>query len=119
MSTVGNTALLPYGVTSSAPAITLPNVAEFKNDRTKNAEKYFLSEIEQLNEKYQKLVQLDNDCELVYSARYNFIPKVGMTYYLYWTGKDHLLSLIEHWSKYECVGAFKLTSDNVWKRVWD
>jgi hypothetical protein len=117
MSTVGNTALLPYGVTPQAPAITIPNVAEFKNDRSRNAEKYFHSEIEQLNEKYKHLVQLANDCELVYSATYNFVPKVGHMYHLYWTGIDYTLSMIDNWDRYQCVGTFVLTSDNIWKRL--
>lgn len=118
MSTVGNTALLPYGVTSSAPPIELPKVQEFKDDRSRNAEKYFQSEIDQLNDKYQRLVKLANDTQMVYNAHYNFVPKVGTTYYLYWTGSDYLLSIIENWKwdKHEFIGAYQLTSDNVWVR---
>jgi len=118
MSTVGNTALLPYGIVPSAPQIELPKVQEFKDDRGRNAEKYFQSEIDQLNDKYQRLVKLANDTQMVYNAHYNFVPKVGTTYYLYWTGSDYLLSIIENWKwdKHEFVGAYQLTSDNVWVR---
>lgn len=118
MSTVGNTALLPYGTVPSAPPIELPKVQEFKDDRGRNAEKYFQSEIDQLNDKYQRLVKLANDTQMVYNAHYNFVPKVGTTYYLYWTGSDYLLSIIENWKwdKHEFIGAYQLTSDNVWVR---
>jgi len=113
---ISNNALLPYGVTPSAPLIELPKVQEFKDDRGRSAEKYFQSEIDQLNEKYQRLVSLANDTQMVYNARYNFVPKVGTTYYLYWTGNHYLLSIIENWKwdKHEFVGAYQLTSDNVW-----
>ena len=113
---ISNNALLPYGVTPSAPLIELPKVQEFKDDRGRSAEKYFQSEIDQLNEKYQRLVSLANDTQMVYNARYNFVPKVGTTYYLYWTGNHYLLSIIENWrwDKHEFVGAYQLTSDNVW-----
>ncbi len=121
MSTVGNTALLPYGTTPSSPIIELPKVQEFKDDRGRNAEKYFNSEIEQLNEKYERLVSVAKDTEMVYNAAYNFVPKVGTTYYLYWTGQQYLLSMIENWKwdKYKFVSAFQLTSDNIWKRKND
>ncbi len=116
MSTVGNTALLPYGTVPSAPPIELPKVQEFKDDRTRNAEHFFQSEINQINEKYQRLVALANDTQMVYNAQYNFVPKVGFTYYLYWTGDNYMLSMIENWKwdKYQFVGAFELNSDNVW-----
>lgn len=112
-----NTALLPYGITPQSPVITLPDTASFRNDRGRDAANYFEASLQKLNDEYQRLVSLANDSELVYGARYNFIPKVGHSYYLYWTGKDHLLSMIDNWDRYECVGVFQLTSDNVWKRV--
>lgn len=114
---ISNNALLTYGTHPSAPSIQLPNVQEFKNDRGRNAEKYFQSEIDQLNEKYQQLVSLANDTQLVYNARYNFVPKVGLTYHLYYTGKEYLLSVIDNWDRFNCVGSFVLTHDNVWKKV--
>ncbi len=77
---------------------------------------FFHSEINQLNEKYQRLVALANDTQMVYNAQYNFVPKVGFTYYLYWIGDHYLLSMIENWKwdKYQFVGAYELNSDNVW-----
>jgi hypothetical protein len=117
MSTVGNTAILPYGTTPQSPVITLPDTLAFKNDRTREAANYFDSALHELNERYNQLVALAKDSEMVYNARYNFVPKVGFTYYLYDTGKDYLLTLIDDWDKYRFIGAFTLTNDNVWKRV--
>lgn len=113
---ISNNALLTYGTRPSAPPIELPKVQEFKDDRGRDAEKYFQSEISQLNEKYQKLVSLANDTQMVYNARYNFVPKVGTTYFLYWTGRYYLLSIIENWkwNKFDFVGSYELTSDKIW-----
>ena len=115
--TVGNTALLPYGTTPQSPVITLPDTISFKADRTREASNFFESALSELNEKYQQLVSLAKDSEMVYNARYNFVPKVGFTYHLYYTGNDYILTLIDNWDKFDYVGSFTLTNDNVWKRV--
>lgn len=114
---VSNNALLAYGTHPSAPPIELPKVQEFKDDRGRDAEKYFQSEINQLNEKYQRLLSLAKDTQMVYSARYNFVPKIGPTYHLYYTGKEYMLSLIDNWDRFKHVGSFVLTHNNVWKRI--
>ena len=116
---MANNALLSYGTHPAAPKIEVPAVSDFKSDRTLQAHNYFESAASELNEKYQQLVQLANDSKMVYDARYNFIPKVGKDYYLYWTGKDNILTIIDNWSKYEYIGTFVLTTDNVWKRKGD
>ena len=113
---MANNALLPYGTYSAAPKIEVPAIGEFKNDRTLEAHNYFESAAADLADKYQQLITLANDSKMVYDARYNFIPKVGKDYHLYWTGKDHILSMIDNWNRYEYVGTFILTVDNVWKR---
>ena len=117
MTTIGNTALLPYGTTPQSPVITLPDTVAFRKDRSREAANYFEASLQKLNEEYQQLVALAKDSEMVYGARYNFVPKVGFTYHLYYTGEDYLLTLIENWEKFEYVGSFSLTNDNVWKRI--
>lgn len=101
----------------SAPAITVPDVMQFKNDRSNNASNFFAAQMEKLNREYQELLALANDTELVYNARYNFIPKVGQVYHLYWTGEDHLLSLIENWKQFDYIGSYRFTVDNIWEKV--
>jgi len=111
--------LLPFGITSSAPAITLPDTELFKSERGVNAGNYFEEKFRQLNEEYDRLVMLAKYTDLVYNSKYNFVPKVGQIYHLYNTGKCYMLSMIEPelWSKYPFVASFRFTADNVWEMV--
>lgn len=114
-----NAALLPYGSNVSAPSIKLPDVGLFKQEKTNTARQYFNGKIEELNREYQALVKLAEQTSLVYGARYNFVPIVGNTYYLYWTGNDHLLSLVGSFKQYERLGSYIFTSDGIWERIDD
>jgi hypothetical protein len=109
--------LLPYGVTSSAPAISLPDTDLFKSERGANAGAYFEDKVRELNAEYDRLLLLAKYTELVYNSQYNFIPKVGQVYHLYNTGTHHLLSMIEpeRWDKHEFVASFRFTADNTWE----
>jgi len=117
MSTDKKLSLLPYGSSISAPAITVPDIDLFKNERSTNAKNYFEAALQDLNEKYAGLLALAKDTEMVYSAKYNFVPKVGHTYHLYWTGEEYTLSLIENWKRFQYVCSFKFNADNVWERI--
>ena len=117
MSTDKKSSLLPYGSNISAPAITVPDIDLFKNERSTNAKNYFEAALQDLNEKYAGLLALAKDTEMVYSAKYNFVPKVGHTYHLYWTGEEYTLSLIENWKRFQYVCSFKFNADNVWERI--
>ena len=111
--------LLPYGSNVSAPAIQLPDTDLFRSERGLNASKYFEERLNQLNREYEELVELAQQTEMVYRARYNFVPKVGHIYYLYETENEYLLSLIDNWTRYKCVGAYRFTADNIWDKVDD
>lgn len=111
--------LLPYGSNVSAPAIKLPDTDLFKSERSNLAGKYFEERLNQLNREYKELVELAQQTEMIYKARYNFVPKVGHIYYLYETENDYLLSLIENWNRYKCIGAYRFTTDNIWDKVDD
>ena len=117
MSTDKKSSLLPYGSSVSAPAITVPDIDLFKNERSTNAKNYFEAALQDLNEKYESLLAVAKDTEMVYSAKYNFVPKVGHTYHLYWTGEEYTLSLIENWKRFQYVCSFKFNADNVWERI--
>jgi len=56
MTTIGNTALLPYGTTPQSPVITLPDTVTFRNDRSREAANYFEASLQKLNEEYQRLL---------------------------------------------------------------
>ena len=109
--------LLPYGISSNAPAISLPDTDLFKSERGANAGQFFEDKLRQLNDEYDRLVLLAKQTDIVYNSRYNFVPRVGQIYHLYNTGEYYLLSMIEpeRWDKYEFVASFRFTADNIWE----
>jgi len=108
---------LPYASNVSGPAISVPDVAKFK-ERVPLANHHLYQRLEEIKKEYDELLALAKDTELCYNARYNFIPIVGETYYLYWTGDDYLLSLIDpdRWDRYEFVGSYVHGTNNTWER---
>lgn len=110
--------LLPFGIVPQAPAIVVPDVALFRLDNARSVQSYFDTKFQELQKQYQDLLQEVKINDLIYSARYSFIPRMGATYYLYRVSEgDYMLSLIEpeRWVRYEFVGAYRMTSQNVWE----
>ena len=112
-----NPMILPYGSNVGAPAITVPDVGKFK-ERVPLANHHLHQRLEEIKKEYNELLELAQSTELCYNSKYNFIPIVGETYYLYWTGSEYMLSLIEpdRWDRYEFVGAFVHETNNTWRR---
>ena len=111
--------ILPYGSNVSAPAIVLPDVGGFKTGRGIEAKHHLEGKLEEIKQEYYRLAKLAEDTQLVYQARFNFVPIVGETYHLYYTGTEYILSLIEpeRWNRYEFIGSYRLETDSVWKYV--
>lgn len=109
--------ILPYGSNVGAPSISVPDTAKFK-ERIPLANKHLKQRLEEIKTEYDELLSLAQDTELCYNAKYNFIPIVGHEYYLYWTGSEYMLSLIEpdRWDKYEFIGTYIHETNNTWKR---
>jgi len=116
---VDNPQSMPYPTNVGAPAFTVPDVLRHKQDRGINATHYLESKFDELKQEYFKLVQMAEDTELVYNAKYAFVPIVGKVYHLYLNYNDELfLSIIEpERVTWESKGSFKYTSDNIWERV--
>ena len=116
---VDNPNSLPYPTNVGAPAFTIPDVLKHKNERGVNATHHLETRFEDLKRQYFELVSLAEDTELVYNAKYAFIPVVGKTYHLYVGSDDKLfLSIIEpERVSWESKGSFRFTADNVWERV--
>ena len=116
---VNNPQSMPYPTNVGAPAFTIPDVLKHKNERGVNATHYLETRFEDLKRKYFELVKLAEDTELVYNAKYNFIPVVGKTYHLYVGSDDKLfLSIVEpEKAWWEFKGSFKFTADNIWERI--
>lgn len=116
---VDSSSLLPYGITSSAPAIVLPDVDLFKSERGAQAANFFEGKFQDLQKQYEDLVKLANETDVVYKSTYGFEPKVGKTYHLYRKDGGHFLSMISpsEWDKYEFVGSYRFTADAVWENA--
>ena len=70
-----NKALLPYGTTSSSPAIVLPDTELFLSERGSLTKNYFENAVELLNREYDSIRRLAELNELVFSSSYNFRSK--------------------------------------------
>tara|TARA_R110001632_G_scaffold70731_1_gene164563 strand:+ start:50 stop:451 length:402 start_codon:yes stop_codon:yes gene_type:complete len=111
-----NSKLLPYGSSTSAPAIKLEDISFWKGESVNKVNQQFSTKFSELKEEYQKLVETYKWNDLVYKASFSFTPVVGNEYYLYYDSKgDIFLSLIKpsEWNK-EHIGAFTLNSERVW-----
>jgi len=112
---------LTYGSNVGAPAIKLEDVSGWKKTQALVANKQFKSKYEELKGEFRKLVDEVTWNEFVYSSKYNFIPVMGETYYLY-EKKDGgvFLSLIKpnEWPM-KFIGATKLESTQKWIRIYE
>ena len=111
-----NANVLPYGSSTSAPAIKLEDISLWKGESVNKVNQQFSTKFSELKEEYQKLVETYKWNDLVYKASFSFTPVVGNEYYLYYDSKgDIFLSLIHpsEWNK-EHIGAFTLNSERVW-----
>ncbi len=114
-----NPNLLPYGSNIGAPSIKVDNIEGWKTANIQKVNKELNSKFEELKEEYKKLLEEYELNQLVYSAHYNFEPLIGEVYYLYYNKNNNLfLSIIkpEEWS-FECVGGFRLGSNNKWCKI--
>ena len=110
-----NANILPYGSSTSAPAIRLEDVSSWKSLGANKVNKQFSAKFNQLKEEYHQLVEEFKWNDLVYKANFSFEPIIGEVYHLY-TGKDGspFLSLIhpDEWSKKkDFLGTFILNSE--------
>ena len=112
---------LTYGSNVGAPAIKLEDVTGWKKTQALVANKQFKSKYEELRQEFKRLVDEVSWNEFVYSSKYNFIPVMGETYYLY-EKKDGgvFLSLIKpnEWPM-KFIGATKLESTQKWIRIYE
>ena len=111
-------ALMSYPTNVGAPAFTVPDVLTKSKERGINATHQLETKFDALKDEYFKLVELAEDTALMYNARCNLIPVVGNIYHLY-DGKDGLfISMIDPqtWESQKCIGSFKLTSEQTWKK---
>lgn len=110
---------LTYGSNVGAPAIRLEDVDGWKRIQAQTANKVFNKKYEEIKEDFKQLVDEVKWNEFVYSTKYNFVPVIGETYYLYSKSDGtYFLSLIppDEWNM-EFVGATRLESNNKWIKI--
>ncbi len=111
--------LLPYGIVPQAPAILVPNVDLFKKSKSQSVVHYFDTRVAEIKKLYEEFLTEVHINDIIYSAKYNFVPIIGRVYFLYKTDDGYMLSLIEpeRWNKYEYIGAYKMSSNDVWESI--
>ena len=111
--------LLPYGIVPQAPAILVPNVDLFKKSKSPSVVHYFDTRVAEIKKLYEEFLTEVHINDIIYSAKYNFVPIIGRVYFLYKTDDGYMLSLIEpeRWNKYEYIGAYKMSSNDVWESI--
>ena len=111
--------LMPYPTNVGAPQISPDNIDFWKQKNLNKLNKHFSTEFKELKEKYDSLISNFKWNELIYNSKINFEPVMGESYFLYVKQNgDLFLSIIspDEWN-FECVGEFKLTSQNRWEKI--
>ena len=110
---------LTYGSNVGAPSIHLEDVDGWKRNQANKANKVFTKKYDEIKEDFKQLVSEVQWNEFVYSAKYNFVPVIGETYYLYEKSDGSpFLSLIapNEWPM-KFIGATRLESNNKWIKL--
>ena len=116
---VDNPGIMPYTTNVGAPAIQKEDIEVWKQRSVIKVNHQFKTRFEELKNQYRQLIEEIDWNDLVYNSKYSFEPIIGEIYHLY-TEEDgkNFLSLISpnEWSK-QCIGAFKLGSDQKWMKT--
>lgn len=111
---------LPYGSNVGAPPIKPENINAWKQSNVGKVNKYFESKFNELLKELNELRDEYEYTKLIYSAKYNFEPIVGESYYLYKNDNEYFLSLISpnEWKiNVEFIGEFQLDTKNKWVKI--
>jgi len=111
--------LKPYATDLGAPVITTNDTAAWINTNIHKVNKQIKARYDELKQEYDALMEKFEYNNLVYSAKFNFEPIVGETYYLY-KNKDQqpFLSIIAPVEcSFEHLGSFRLNADKMWESL--
>ena len=95
------------------------NFSAEKIARTRlESQPYFKRKLIEIKEQYDILTEELKWNELIYNSTYNFNPLIGEEYYLYKSKNKQFLSLIKpnEWNL-NCIGKFRLRSNNIWEKI--
>lgn len=112
-----NSSLLPYATNVGAPSIEPLGLSKWINSNVNSFNHTFKNKIELIKKEYESLIVEYEINDLIYKAKMNFEPIIGMEYHLYFSDKNgtNFLSLIppESW-KMKHFGSFILNNDKTW-----
>ncbi|MEP3209014.1 MAG: DUF2452 domain-containing protein [Maribacter sp.] len=111
--------LKPYATDLAAPAITTSDTAAWKNRNINAVNKHISAKYLELKAEYDAMIDQFEYNNLVYSAKFNFEPLVGYTYFLYRNkNEEAFLSVIApHECNFDYLGTFRLNADKMWERI--
>lgn len=92
----------------------------FKLEKTTKIRKFYTQKFDELAKQYESLLKDISINEMIYSAKHNFEPVVGESYFLYKKEEGNFLSMIsptEWGNKFECLGKFQILSDGRWIEI--
>ena len=113
--------LLKYASEVGSIKFEVQDVSLWKRSEVEKVKNVFTQDLEEINQRIQKLMDEIVLNDMIYSSNMNFEPIVGHVYHLYENNKgEKFLSLIEPnlW-KMPYLGSYKLTSDKKWVLIKD
>lgn len=96
------------------------NISLFKFSSGQKIKNYYTQKFNELHSAYESLISEITINEMLYSAKINFEPIVGSSYYLYSSEKGNFLSILspDEWGKESnFIGKFQLLSDGRWQPI--
>ena len=114
-----NASILPYASNVGAPAIVTEDTNAWKHRNINKANKQIKMKYLELKAEYDKVMQSLEYNNLVYSAKFNFEPIIGETYFLYRNkSNEPFLSIIAPSDcNFDYVGSFYLNSEKLWVKI--
>ena len=118
---VNPSAYLPYPVSTLSPRIVPNDLTNFRSRGASQVEKELRQQLQELKERYERVLDDFNWNKLIYEAEFGFEPVMGETYHLYRAGDDcqakAKLSLIPpaNWMSQNWIGSFRLNVDRRWE----
>ena len=112
-------AIKQYGTNIGAPSISTTNVKTWKNVGISKVNHLLNTKFSAVQKEYEQLLEEHKWNDIIYNTEYNFEPIVGQIYHLYnrEDGSTFLSVIAPETFKYEFIGSFQLTFEQVWKKL--
>lgn len=96
------------------------DIQEFKFSESEKLDRLFSIKFEKIKSEWQSLLDEVELNKRLYSAKHNFKPVIGETYFLYKRDSgEEFLSIIspKEWGKFEFIGSYKFLPDGRWEGI--